>query len=142
MLNPFRRALRLPGELGAGLITGTEKIRSGFGNGDCLLLDFRHRIFAVADAAVFVNLGMWQLRRHDERALENSVRAARLESAPVALGLLLDSVGEDLASLEFRRTEVTGEFRTADEVLLRGQAFGGSPGFHIVTLLTLLRGPQ
>ena len=50
MLNPFRRSIRLPGKLGACLITGTEKIRCGYGNGDCLLLDFRHGVFAVADA--------------------------------------------------------------------------------------------
>ncbi|BBO67698.1 hypothetical protein DSCA_16280 [Desulfosarcina alkanivorans] len=50
MLNPFRRALRLPGRLGARLITGTEKVRCGYGNGDCLLVDCRHGVFAVADA--------------------------------------------------------------------------------------------
>ncbi|MCB2149180.1 MAG: hypothetical protein KQI81_22050 [Deltaproteobacteria bacterium] len=51
MLNPFKRSFMLPGKLGACLITGTEKIRCGYGNGDCLLLDLRHRIFAVADAS-------------------------------------------------------------------------------------------
>jgi hypothetical protein len=51
MLNPFKRSISIPGELGACLVTGTEKIRCGYGNGDCLLLDFRHGIFAVADAA-------------------------------------------------------------------------------------------
>jgi hypothetical protein len=51
MLNPYRRTVCLEGRLGACLVTGTEKIRSGYGNGDCLLLDFRHRLFAVADAS-------------------------------------------------------------------------------------------
>jgi hypothetical protein len=51
MLNPYRRAIRLPDKLGACLVTGTEKVRCGYGNGDCLLLDFHHRVFAVADAA-------------------------------------------------------------------------------------------
>lgn len=51
MLNPYRRAICLPDKLGACLVTGTEKIRCGYGNGDCLLLDFHHRVFAVADAA-------------------------------------------------------------------------------------------
>jgi len=50
MLNPYRRAICLPDKLGACLVTGTEKIRCGYGNGDCLLLDFHHRVFAVADA--------------------------------------------------------------------------------------------
>lgn len=51
MLNPYRRTVCLKGSLGACLVTGTEKIRCGYGNGDCLLLDFRHRLFAVADAS-------------------------------------------------------------------------------------------
>jgi hypothetical protein len=51
MLNPYRRTIRLPGRLGASLVTGTEKIRCGYGNGDCLLVDCHHRIFAVADAS-------------------------------------------------------------------------------------------
>ncbi len=51
MLNPFKRSIMLPGKLGACLVTGTEKVRCGYGNGDCLLLDLRHRIFAVADAS-------------------------------------------------------------------------------------------
>jgi len=50
MLNPFRRSVRIPRQLGACLVTGTEKIRCGYGNGDCLLLAFRHGVFAVADA--------------------------------------------------------------------------------------------
>jgi len=50
MLNPCRRAVRLPDRLGACLVTGTEKIRCGYGNGDCLLLNFRQGVFAVADA--------------------------------------------------------------------------------------------
>jgi len=51
MLNPYRRSICLPDKLGACLVTGTEKVRCGYGNGDCLLLDFHHRVFAVADAS-------------------------------------------------------------------------------------------
>ena len=50
MLNPCRRSVCLPDRLGACLITGTEKIRCGYGNGDCLLLNFHQGVFAVADA--------------------------------------------------------------------------------------------
>ena len=50
MLNPYRRSVYLPDRLGACLITGTEKIRCGYGNGDCLLLNFHQGVFAVADA--------------------------------------------------------------------------------------------
>jgi hypothetical protein len=36
---------------GAVVITGTDKITSGYGNGDCLLLDFKNRLFALSDSA-------------------------------------------------------------------------------------------
>ncbi len=35
---------------GAVVITGTDKIASGFGNGDCLLLDFKYQLFALSDS--------------------------------------------------------------------------------------------
>jgi hypothetical protein len=47
---PAARAVIAPGRLTACLFTGPEKIRSGFGNGDAILLDGRHHVFAVADA--------------------------------------------------------------------------------------------
>ena len=51
MLHPANRSIKIPGILSACLITGTDKIRSGFGNGDCLLIDLNRNIFAVADAS-------------------------------------------------------------------------------------------
>jgi hypothetical protein len=50
LVNRAKRAVIKPRELGACIVTGTEKIRSGFGNGDCLMLDFRNLVFAVSDA--------------------------------------------------------------------------------------------
>ncbi len=44
------RAVIADGAFGMLLITGTDKVRSGYGNGDSLLVDFGHRVFAVADA--------------------------------------------------------------------------------------------
>lgn len=36
---------------GAILVTGTDKIRSGYGNGDCVMMDFDHSVFALSDSA-------------------------------------------------------------------------------------------
>ncbi|MEJ5362464.1 MAG: hypothetical protein WHV26_10420 [Spirochaetota bacterium] len=44
------RAVIADGAFAMLLITGTDKVRSGYGNGDSLLVDFEHRVFAVADA--------------------------------------------------------------------------------------------
>ena len=50
LVNRARRAVIKSDRLGACIITGTDKIRSGYGNGDCLMLDFRNQVFAVSDA--------------------------------------------------------------------------------------------
>ncbi|MDT8273668.1 MAG: hypothetical protein RRA35_10820 [Desulfomonilia bacterium] len=38
-------------EFGALLVTGPEKIRCGYGNGDCLLIDLKNAFFALSDSA-------------------------------------------------------------------------------------------
>ncbi len=50
-INPSKRILKLPGTLCGGISTGSDKIRSGYGNGDCLYFDFEHLVFAVADGS-------------------------------------------------------------------------------------------
>lgn len=32
-------------------ITGSEKVRNGFGNGDCVIMDFDHHVFAISDSS-------------------------------------------------------------------------------------------
>ena len=89
----------------------------------------------VALAILFISLGFWQLRRLDERQLENTVGESRFEDEPVDLGLLLDASGEDQDTLQFRRATATGEFQPDDEVLIRSQVHQGIAGFHVVTPL-------
>jgi len=48
-INAAKRTLRHKDALSGSILTGTDKVRSGYGNGDCLYFDFRHRVFAVAD---------------------------------------------------------------------------------------------
>jgi hypothetical protein len=50
-INPAKRILKIPGAVCGGIRTGTDKIRSGYGNGDCLYFDFEHLVFAVADGS-------------------------------------------------------------------------------------------
>lgn len=84
---------------------------------------------------VFVNLGFWQLRRLEERRLTNTVGESRFEAEPLAIGELLDGVGEDVESLEYRRATATGVFQPEDEVLIRSQVYQGVAGFHVLTPL-------
>jgi surfeit locus 1 family protein len=94
-------------------------------------------VAVMAIATLFVNLGLWQLDRHRERVLENQIKQQRLASDVTALSILLDAVGDDLGSLEYRRTSVSGVFDPDREVLLRGQVESGSPGFDVITPLLL-----
>lgn len=50
-VNPSQRMLRVRDAAFGCIITGTDKARSGYGNGDCLYIDFRHGVFALADGS-------------------------------------------------------------------------------------------
>ncbi|MEX1004398.1 MAG: SURF1 family protein [Acidimicrobiia bacterium] len=92
-------------------------------------------LVVVTVCAVFASLGQWQLRRHSERQVENTVNAARLASESTDLQVLLDAAGDDLDSLEYRPVEVRGSYRPDDELLVRSQVANERPGFHVVTPL-------
>lgn len=85
--------------------------------------------------AVFINLGLWQLRRHDQRQLENTVGESRFIADPVPLGDLLQGAGDDYESLQYRKTTVLGRFDSESEVLIRSQVYLDNAGFHVITPL-------
>ncbi|MFB3044061.1 MAG: SURF1 family protein [Acidimicrobiia bacterium] len=84
---------------------------------------------------LFVRLGFWQLDRWDERRLENAVGESRTSEDPVDISVLLDAVGDDIETLEYRRALATGVFSSEDEVLIRSQVYLGAAGFHVITPL-------
>jgi surfeit locus 1 family protein len=92
-------------------------------------------IVVVMLAAVFIRLGFWQLDRLQERRTENEIAGLRISAEPEALDTLLQAVGEDLESLEYRRVIVPGVFEPSEEVLIRSQVELGQAGFHVITPL-------
>lgn len=92
-------------------------------------------VVVVSLSLVFIALGRWQLQRHDERQLENTVNSQRIAAQPVALEDMLRAAGDDLGSLEYRRVTVSGVFDPTAEVLVRSQVANERPGFHVVTPL-------
>lgn len=50
LINPVKRAVMVHDQISASLNTGSHKLQSGFGNGDCMLLDFQNMFFAVSDS--------------------------------------------------------------------------------------------
>lgn len=51
MINAAARTLVKNEQACAFVITGSDKVASGYGNGDCLLLDFGRALFALSDSA-------------------------------------------------------------------------------------------
>lgn len=90
-----------------------------------------HVVVLVA-VVLFANLGLWQLRRLDERRAYNALLTERMAEPPVPLTSLL---GEDPDEVAYRRVLVTGTYRTADEVLLSTRSQQGRPGHHLLTPL-------
>jgi cytochrome oxidase assembly protein ShyY1 len=94
-------------------------------------------IIAVVAAAGFVRLGQWQLDRLSVRRDANRARAARL-SRPV-VDLSSDAVAS-AESLAWRRVRVHGTWDFGNQIVVRGRAFQGAPGVHVVTPLRIAPG--
>ena len=97
-------------------------------------------MLVVTVAVVFVNLGLWQLRRADERRMVNTVGQSRIGEEPLPLETLLDAAGDDISSLEYRPATATGVFDSGNEVLVRSQVNLGTAGFHVITPLVVAEG--
>ncbi len=92
---------------------------------------------AIALAALFVRLGVWQLDRLEERKAENALRRARLAEPAVVVSSRGTADGAELA---WRRAEVSGGFDYGREIILVGRSHEGHRGAHIVTPLVLSDG--
>ncbi len=93
-------------------------------------------IVAVVAVITFVNLGLWQLRRLEERREQNALITERTAAEPVDSAELAAGDADDLA---YRRARLTGTYLTEDELLLSTRASQGRPGHHV---LTPLRTPE
>lgn len=86
----------------------------------------------VLTAAVFVRLGFWQLERLGERRAANRAAAAARAEPVRRLGIGADWTAEELSE---RWIEAEGRFDHRHEIVIRGQAFRGTPGVLVVTPL-------
>lgn len=85
-------------------------------------------------AAVFVRLGFWQLGRLEERRTASRAAAAARAEPVRELGVGADWTAQELTE---RWVEASGEFDHGHEIVVRGQAFQGTPGVLVVTPLRL-----
>jgi surfeit locus 1 family protein len=94
-------------------------------------------LLLVMVAAAFVRLGFWQLGRLEERRAANRAAAAARAEPTRELGVGPDWTAEELSE---RWVEARGRFDHGHEVVIRGQAFQGTPGVLVVTPLRLSDG--
>jgi surfeit locus 1 family protein len=98
--------------------------------------DLAGAILALAVAAVFVRLGVWQLHRLAERKSANdAIRTAR---ALVPVELPLHRVEPE--ALEDRRARARGAYDYAHERVWTGRTYDGAPGVALLTPLRLSDG--
>ena len=92
-------------------------------------------VVAVVAVVSFVLLGLWQLRRHDDRREFNQRLESQLEAPAQTLQELVAQYGEDGGVLDLRRVEVAGTYALADEVILRNRTQSGRSGHDVLTPL-------
>jgi surfeit locus 1 family protein len=96
-------------------------------------------LLVLAVVVSMVNLGLWQLRRLDERREFNRLLEANVAAEPVAVA---DVLGEapapgELAGLEWRRVATDGSYRQDADVLVANRTLDGQPGAWIVSPLAM-----
>ena len=88
-------------------------------------------LLALAIAALFARLGVWQLHRLAERRAFNAEFESRLAAAPVGLGAL----PADTALAKYRRVRVAGTFDFDHQFVITARSRQGAPGVWLLTPL-------
>jgi len=85
----------------------------------------------------FVQLGLWQLSRLDERRAHNASVAERIDGETRSLADLVAQFGTDPAQLVDRNAVVTGRYIGDDEFFSVGRNYDGLTGTLVMTPLEL-----
>lgn len=91
-------------------------------------------VLAGSVIVAFIALGLWQLRRLDERRDANFATQISLAAAPVPLEDLLSNDAPD--EIEYRRVTVEGSYESQAMMLLAPRTRGGQAGAHVLMPLT------
>ena len=102
-------------------------------------------VLVLALLVVMINLGLWQVRRLEERRDLNALQAERTAAASSELWRPWTPrwparVIPTPVPLEYRTVEATGRYLAGDEVAVRNRTLGGSPGVWLLTPLELADG--
>ena len=93
-------------------------------------------LFAVGLIVLFVALGFWQLRRHDEKVERNATVEARIALPDEAVERLVDDAS-DPEDLAYRGASARGRYLEGADVHIDNRSNDGLPGIWLVTPLRL-----
>jgi cytochrome oxidase assembly protein ShyY1 len=96
-------------------------------------------VLVVVLVVVMINLGLWQLRRLDEKRDRNDLIESRMGEPAAPVDEIVDpAAGYDVGDeVRFREATATGTYAVGDEVLVRNRSYDGAPGSWVLTPLVL-----
>lgn len=97
-------------------------------------------VLVVALVATLISLGLWQLRRHDERRVVNARIVAGSASTTTLDTVVSPAAARLPDAARFKRVEVNGTWDRAREVLIRFRTRDGLPGYESLTPLVVRPG--
>jgi cytochrome oxidase assembly protein ShyY1 len=91
-------------------------------------------LFALAFAGACAGLASWQMARHDEKVTEVHRIEANYDASPVPLEKELPRAGDYSPDDEWQPVAMTGQYRAADQLLVRNRPRDGyvSAGFEVL----------
>jgi surfeit locus 1 family protein len=94
-------------------------------------------LFVLALVVAMTNLGLWQLRRLDERRTHNELITSRSEAAAADVADIVDPAAPAAGDATYRIATATGTYEADDEVLVVNRSLDGLPGAWVLTPLHL-----
>lgn len=89
-------------------------------------------LLALAFAVTAVLLGNWQYSRHQGKVAARALIEQHYDAQPVPLSSVFPTAGEGWQpELEWTRVELSGHYRTADQLLVRNRPHDGVAGYEV-----------
>ncbi|MBH0115471.1 SURF1 family protein [Salinibacterium sp. NG253] len=93
---------------------------------------FGYLALVIAFAIGCVFLSHWQFDRRAEAAAEVARVSDNWDAAPQDLESVMPELDEFDVDNKWKSVAVTGEYLTAEQLLVRGRPYGGQPGFEVL----------
>lgn len=105
-------------------------------------------LLVVVGIIAFINFGLWQLDRLEQRRDFNAIVSARIDQPPVGVETILAEIaavstepGDDpAAAVEWRSIEAAGTYLVDEELIVVNRSQGGRAGDNVVTPMVLADG--